>query len=140
MKRYYLDTSIWLDFFENRNEPGIPKGDWANEVINKIISEDDRIVYSDNVVYELEGLGYAQYQIIEMFSRLKEILIFVEATDKQIGKAKDLAAKRNIPKRDALHALIARDCKSTLITLDRHFREISDITKPVRPQDVIYGI
>ncbi len=24
-KKFYFDTSIWLDFFENRDEPNLPK-------------------------------------------------------------------------------------------------------------------
>ena len=72
-----------------------------------------------------------------MFKSLKLILIFVESTEKQIGKAKDLSLKRNIPKRDALHALIARDNNAILVTLDKHFQQIRDIIEPKRPQDLI---
>jgi len=61
----------------------------------------------------------------------------VESTEKQARKAKDLSSKRDIPKGDALHALIARDNKATLVTLDNHFKKLLDITKPKRPQDLI---
>ena len=53
------------------------------------------------------------------------------------GKAKDLAAKRNIPKMDALHALIARDAGALLVTLDHHFKELTDITKSYQPNELI---
>lgn len=53
-KKFYLDTSIWLDFFENRDEPNLPKGQWANDLLNKIVKDDDLIIYSDNNLYELE--------------------------------------------------------------------------------------
>ena len=36
MQRYYLDTSIWLDLFEDRNEPNFPKSDWAEKLNQKI--------------------------------------------------------------------------------------------------------
>lgn len=72
-----------------------------------------------------------------MLKPFKSVILFVEATEKQIGKAKDLASKRKIPKRDAIHALIARDNRAILVTLDRHFKEILDIIKPKRPQDLI---
>jgi len=36
-KRFYLDTSIWLGFFEERDEPNFPKGTWAKKLIKKII-------------------------------------------------------------------------------------------------------
>ena len=137
MKKYYFDTSIWLDFFENRNEPNLPKGDWAKELLNKTTRNNDRIVYSDNNIYELNILGYSFREIDTMFLPFKPILIFVESTEKQIGKAKDLAMKRDIPKRDALHAFIASDNKAILVTLDRHFRKLLDIIKPKSPKNLI---
>lgn len=136
-KKYYFDTSIWLDFFENRDEPNLPKGEWVNKLINKIIAEDNRIIYSDHIIVELGLAGYNSYEIENMFERMKQVLIFVESTEKQIGKAKDLSSKRNIPKGDALHALIARDSRAVLVTLDNHFKKIRDITGPKRPQDLI---
>jgi len=35
--RYYLDTSIWIDLFEKRDEPNLPKGTWAQNLFDKII-------------------------------------------------------------------------------------------------------
>ncbi len=136
-QKYYLDTSIWLDFFENRNEPNLPKGDWSHKLLDKITKSNDRVIYSDNNIYELNIIGYSTYELDQILQPLKPILIFVESTEKQISKAKDLSLKRNIPKRDALHALIARDNKSILVTLDRHFQKIHDIIKSKRPQDLI---
>ena len=72
-----------------------------------------------------------------MLQPIKPILIFVESTEKQIGKAKDLALKRDIPKRDALHSLIARDNKAILITLDKHFQKLLDIIKPKSPKELV---
>lgn len=137
VKKYYFDTSIWLDFFEDRDEPNLLKGKFAKELIDKIIKNDDKIIYSDNGVIELKMSGYSLYEIRDMLQFLKPILIFVESTEKQLGKAKDLSLKRNIPKRDALHALIARDNNAILVTLDKHFQKILDIIKPIRPQDII---
>ena len=136
-QRYYLDTSIWLDFFEYRDEPNLPKGRWAQELLNKIIKTDAKIIYSDHTLTELEMAGYPSYEINKLLKSIEQVLIFVESTDKQIGKARDLSLKRNIPKGDALHALIARDNQTILVTLDRHFQKIIDIIKPTRPQDII---
>ena len=136
-EKYYFDTSIWLDFFENRDEPNLPKGRWAHELLNKITKTDAKVIYSDHNVFELGLVGYSPDEIKDMFKPLKPLLIFVESTEKDMGKAKDLALKRNIPKGDALHALIARDNSAVLVTLDHHFKEIQDIIKPTRPQDII---
>lgn len=136
-KKYLIDTSIWLDFFENRNEPNVPKGKWAHKLLDKIIMNNDEIIYSDVVLLELRLAGYAPHETELMFQKIKPLLLFVEATEKQLRKAKDISSKRNIPKGDALHALIARDNKATLITLDKHFQKLFDIIRPKRPQDII---
>ena len=136
-EKYYFDTSIWLDFFEDRNEPNLPKGEWAHRLFNKIIENNDQIIYSDNTLYELKMLGYSEYEFDALLLPFKTILIYVQSTEKQISRAKDLSLKRNLPKRDALHALIARDNKATLITLDKHFHRMGDIIKAQRPQDLI---
>ncbi len=137
MKKYYFDTSIWLDFFENRDEPNLPKGTWAHELLDKIIKIDAKIVYSDHVLLELSLIGYPPHEIEELFKPLKPLLIFVESTEKEMGRAYDLALRRKIPTGDALHALIARDHHAILVTLDHHFKEVLDIITPKRPQDLI---
>jgi len=136
-KVYYFDTAIWIDIFENRDEPNLPKGRWANELLNKIVKEDNKIIYSDNSLIELKLIGYPIFDIKNIFKPFKPILIFVESTKKEIGKAKDLSLKRNIPKRDALHALIARDNRAILVTLDEHYKKLKDIIETKRPQDLI---
>ncbi len=136
-KKYYFDTAIWLDFFESRDDPNIPKGEWARRLLRKIIENDERIVVSDHNLTEMNAIGYPVWEIDRLFKPLRPILVFVEASRKEIGKAKDLAQKRNVPKGDALHALIARDNKATLVTLDKHFQELKDLAEPKRPQDLI---
>ena len=101
------------------------------------MKDNDLIIYSDNNLCELELAGYSIYEIENMFKPFKSILLFVESNKKQVGKARGLASKRGIPKRDALHALIARDNKAIMVTLDNHFKEILDIIIPKRPQDLI---
>lgn len=57
MTRYYLDTSIWLDLMEDRNED-MPKGKWARAMFSRIVRNDDTVLVSDVVQEELERLGY----------------------------------------------------------------------------------
>jgi predicted nucleic acid-binding protein len=133
---YYLDTGIWLDFFENRNEPNLPKGDWAHRLIETAVKNGWRIIYSDLVLKELQHVGYTQTELNEMFSSIRAILVLTIATDKQIRRAKDISARRKIPKADALHSLIAKDHKAIIVTLDRHFKQIRYV-RVRRPQDII---
>ena len=136
-EKYYFDTSIWLDFLENRDEPNMPKSEWARKLVNKISEENGRVILSDNNVLELEDIGYSKHEIEDLLSSLKQFINYIESTEKQIGKAKDLSQKRNIPKRDALHAIIARDSKAVLVTFDNHFKKLIDISKPHNPRDLI---
>jgi len=136
-ERYYFDTSIWLDFFENRDEPNFPKGKWVQEFVERIIEANGKIVYSDLVLVELQVGGYSSFEVEVLFKQLKSVLVFIESTEKFQRKAKDLAGKRNVPKGDALHALLAREAKATLISFDRHFKELQDIVKTKKPQEVM---
>ena len=136
-ERFYLDTSIWLDFFEDRNEPNMSKSDWARALIAKIISEGDVIVFSDNNIIELTQIGYSEFEIEELLGSLRKIIVRVEATEKQIGISRDLGLKRGVPRRDALHAILARDHQSTLVTFDHDFKKLTDIIKPYRTNELI---
>ncbi len=134
-KKFYFDTSIWLDFFEDRDEPNLPKSQWAKVLINKIIKENYKVIMSNVNYKELEKAGYSRYDIKELLIPIRKILVLVSSTDKQVGRAQDLALKREIPKLDALHALIARDNHAILITIDHHFRKLRDIIEPFTPQE-----
>jgi len=136
-KRFYFDTSIWLDFLEKRDEPNLPKGTWAKELIEKIIKNKDKIVLSEVIKNELIGLGYSRYELESIFFPFQKILISVYSNKKQFGKAKDLSDKRNIPLFDALHATLARDNHSILITRDKHFDKLLDIVSYKKPEEFI---
>ena len=78
---FYFDTSIWLDFFEDRDELNFKKSQLVHKLLNKIINENDKILYSDINLIELKVLGYSTYELENMFKELKAILIFVESTN-----------------------------------------------------------
>ncbi|GBE20548.1 PIN domain protein [archaeon BMS3Abin17] len=136
-KLFYLDTSIWLDFLEDRNEPNMPKSDWAKKFIENIILYDDKIIISDVVINELIALGYSEYDLEEIFLGFDEIIIRKNSLKKQVGKAKDLSKKREVPLLDALHAVIARDNNALLITFDNHFKQLTDIVKTSTSKEFI---
>lgn len=115
----------------------MPKSYWAKELIKKIILNNDKIIISDVVKNELITLGYSKYNLDEIFSNLRNIIIYINSNKKQIGKAKDLSMKRKIPLLDVLHALISRDNKAILITFDNHFKQITDIVKTKTSKEII---
>ncbi|MEK6848885.1 MAG: PIN domain-containing protein [Nanoarchaeota archaeon] len=136
-KLFYLDTSIWLDIFEDRDEAKFPKSQIARALLSKIIKEDDRILCSDMNLAELQDLGYTEYEFNELIKPFEQAIIFVDTEEKVIGRAKDISQKRNIPHLDTIHSIIARDNRAILITWDKHFQQLRDIVEPHTPREFI---
>ncbi|MCH7568764.1 MAG: PIN domain-containing protein [Nanoarchaeota archaeon] len=133
-QEFYLDTAIWLDFYEKRGR----NGEVALKLIEKIIDENNVILYSDVVLRELKKLGYTQEDADDIFrvakpSNLRKVHLF----DKQIKEASKIAKVRNVPQRDALHAILSRDNYAQLISRDIHFEQLKDITAVKLPEDFI---
>ena len=133
MTRYYLDTSIWLDLFEDRNS----RGKLAAALIEKIIKEDSEVYYSDITITELKSTGYYNAEIRDKYKPFRQILVYASSDRKEMGKAEDISEKRGIPKGDVLHAIIARRYRCILVADDRHFQKLRDILHPKRPTDII---
>ena len=84
-ERYYLDTSIWLDLFENR---GI-NGEIAKEFFRKIIITESKIIFSEAVKDELLKYGFHPEELNHLLSILKANLVYVMINREQFGKAQD---------------------------------------------------
>ena len=133
-KQFYPDTSIWIDIYDQRGS----NGEVAKRLIEKIILEDDFLFYSDVVVVELKKLGFSEYEINQMLSIAKpDHLHRIHSTKIQLEEAKRVAVQRNVPLRDALHAILARDHEARLISRDRDFDKLKDITIAKRPEECL---
>ena len=66
-QRFYLDTSIWRDYYENRSDSSKQLGRLALQLLLKIIKQDGQIFYSDFVVQELM-IKYSKEEISTIFS------------------------------------------------------------------------
>ena len=132
-KRYYIDTSIWLDFLEDRGN----NGKAALKFLKFIIDKNYKIIFSEVIKDELLEYGISIEDIRSFLSVFKRNIICLYMDEKQFRKAKDLSNKRDIPVFDALHAIIARDNHAIMITRDRHFDKILDIVKYKKPEEII---
>ena len=136
-EEYIIDTSIWVDLYDDRkgynNEP---LGDYALKLIVKIKAKENVIVLTDFLVKELETL-YSIAEINGMFMLFEKIIKKIKSTEEQREEAKKIAKERDVPAGDALHAIIARDNDLILITRDRHFRKLEDISKHYKPEEII---
>lgn len=72
-----------------------------------------------------------------MFKPFEKIIKKVIVTKEQREEAKRISEERNIPRGDALHAIIARDSKLILVTRDNHFKKLEDISKYYKPENLI---
>ena len=131
---FYFDTSIWLDFHEKRGE----NGESVFKLIIRIIDNNLKIAYSDLNVKEFKNPGYTKNEIdailrIAKPKNIKHVHIYKE----QLEEAGKLARQRNVPNKDALHAILARDNNLQLISRDKHFDKLKDITRAKLPEDFI---
>lgn len=131
-ERFYLDTSIWLDFFENRGN----NGNAAYKLLKFIINRNYKMIFSEAIKDELLEYGLSIEDIRGFLSIFKRNILCLYINKKQFGKAKDISNKRNIPVFDVLHAIIARDNSAVMITRDRHFDELLDIVKYKKPEEI----
>lgn len=134
MEQYYFDTSIWVDIYERRGE----HGEAAQKLIALIILNDWVVCYSDSTIIELKGLGYTEQAIRTMLEIAKpDHIRRVHTNREQIALARALAKQRDIPMRDALHAVLARDHGMQLVSRDQDFEKLRDVTQVRKPEELI---
>ena len=135
--KYYLDTSIWIDVYEDRkgynNEP---LGEYGLKLLALIKAKENKIIISDLLIFELE-VRYTIPEINGMLKPFEKITEKIKSTTKQKLEAKKIAEERKLPYGDALHSIIARDNNLILITRDKHFKELTDISKYYKPEELI---
>ncbi|MEK6943614.1 MAG: PIN domain-containing protein [Nanoarchaeota archaeon] len=137
-KRFYLDTNIWRDYYENRSDSLKSLGKPALNFLLGAIKEGNLIIYSELVVHELIS-KYTKEEISAIFSIFYNLNILVKAeiSKNQAKEASDLCRKRNVPFGDALHAILARDNGAMLITRDNHFKKLNGIAETKKPEELI---
>ena len=137
VKKYLIDTSIWIDLYEDRKGfNGEPLGDFALKLLSIINVQKDTIVLTDLLLKELE-MNYSLAEINGMFKPFENITEKIITSKDEREEAKNIALKRNLPPGDVLHAIIARNNKLLLITRDKHFKQLEDISKHYKPEDII---
>ena len=113
-------------------------GDMAKKLMKKIILENDFIIYSDIIIFELKRLGFSENEVKQILSIPKKgFTKIVYSTKQQIEEATKLSKKRYLPVRDAMHAILSRDNEAQLISRDWDFDKLKDITKAKIPEDII---
>ena len=137
VEKFYVDTSIWIDLYEDRkgyrNEP---LGEYALKLFSMIKAKNNKLIISDILIRELEGY-YSIEEINGMMRPFAKIIEKIISTPEQRIEARRIALERNLPPGDALHAILARDNNVILISRDKDFRMLADISKCHKPEDLI---
>jgi len=137
MAKYYLDTSIWIDYYENRSDRFRPLGEWAFRFIKKTVSNQDQIIISDLLIAELKK-RYSAETIQQIFEIVDlHLLIHIEVSSRQDNEAIHINNQRGVGYADSLHAILARDNGAILITRDKHFAELNDIVLSKKPEELL---
>ncbi|MFH1752140.1 MAG: PIN domain-containing protein [archaeon] len=132
---FYLDTSIWRDYFEDRKNHIKPLGELAFQFLKECKKRRFKLVYSDLVVFELKK-SYSDEKIKQLFSPFADNLVLAEISEKQRLEAVKLESIKDAHKADILHAIIARDEKAVLVSRDKHFDCLTDIVEVLKPEEV----
>ncbi len=138
-EKYWLDTSIWRDFYEDRiSKSRNPLGEYSAKLFMKILKSRNKILFSESLVWELKK-DYDEKGINDMLKLLfiNNILVKVEIKKEEYLESKRLAQERNIPFVDCLNAVQARNNNAIMVSQDQHFhKNLPDITKTIKPQDI----
>ena len=137
-QKFYLDTAIWRDYFEDRKDGIRPLGEFAFQFLKNCEKKGCIVLYSEVVVHELRR-DYSDERIKQVFSSFWHFLEIVPIFDEQYLESKKLSRiKTESHESDVLHAILARDNKAVLITRDFHFETLRDIVEIKAPEEVTF--
>ncbi len=141
-RKFYLDTAIWRDYFEDRGDGIRPLGEFAFGLLKYCMDKHIAVIVSDAVHFELEK-DYPKERIESLFSYFKDIIIEIQLSRKQYIEAEKLWLKleKTIPINDIRHAVVAKDSNAIMITRDNHFNTISEHLgiEVKKPEDITYS-
>jgi predicted nucleic acid-binding protein len=136
MLRFYIDTCIWRDYYENRVDRFRPLGEWAFRLLQHISDRGNALILSDVVIKELRRY-YTAAQINTLLDAFVEQIIVVSTGSPIVREANILMKQRKVSMGDALHALLARRSGAILVTRDTHFLQLTDIVEVKKPEELL---
>ncbi len=138
MKRFYVDTNVWLDFALNRSDGIHPLGEFAFQFFRKCIRNKWAILYSDAILEEL-GKKLTPSQIEKQCFKIiltENLLEKVCFSAKQVATAERIAKSKRLPFVDTLYAVIAKDNNAVVISRDFHFERLCDTVRIFLPEEI----
>jgi predicted nucleic acid-binding protein len=137
-QRFYVDTAIWRDYFEDRSDGLKPLGEFAFLFLKNCEKHNCEVLYSQLVVSELLS-HLSEEQVKQIFSSFSNFLREIKISKEQIKEAKNIGLwVRYSHTADIMHAILARDNKAILITRDKHFDVLAEIVLVLKPEEVTF--
>ena len=135
MAKYYIDTCIWIDYYENRSDSFRPLGEWAHAFFMNVNRKKEIILYSELVEDELSKQYSSETikNILNIANRIQKVPV----NNSIMKLAITIKYQRNIPKADAIHASCAKKHDAILISRDKHFIAVQDLIKCLKPEDLL---
>ena len=137
-KRFYVDTSVWRDFFEDRKDSIRPLGEFAFGFLKKCREEKLEVLVSDAVLFELK-LRFSEAQLSHHFSSFEQIIRRIQAEPADILMAKRILKEKKepLPFNDVLHAVLAKKHGAVLVARDRHFELFLGWIEVKKPEELV---
>jgi len=135
-EKYYLDTSVWMDYYEDRKDPSKDIGEFAFRLLTKLLASESKILVSIFLLRELET-AYSLEKIRGLTFPFQNLMEKVSLSEEQNREAGKIAKERDIPKGDVIHAILARDNDAILVSRDKHFQKLKDICEVMKPEELI---
>lgn len=137
--KYYVDSCIWRDYYENREDNLRPLGEFAFQFFQYCNKNRHRVLTSRVILKELSQFYFENEIENKIFLIVdKELLFKVEIVEIQINET--IKIKRDfadIPFGDILNAILARDNNAILVSRDSHFERLSNVVEFKKPEEII---
>jgi hypothetical protein len=134
----YLDTCIYLDYWERRTDNLRPLDEFAFQILKRTVECEFEIVISDLVLAELEKyLALDSIRtILNPLEKLRKIRI-VKKSKNDLEKVSSLYYETRIHKSDILHAILAKKAGAIyLVTRNiEHFSKIG-LIEPILSENL----
>ena len=139
MLKLYLDTNIYIDYFDGRVDNLRPLGEFAFNLLKRVLECEFQIIISSLVLDELEYNTYKE----NMLSLIKDLkdknkLLIIDVNEEDIKNANKVKKERKTSYNDTLHAVLANRIKADfLVTRNlKDFEELQDLIKVVLPENL----
>lgn len=135
----YIDTNVYLDYFEERSYGLRPANEFAFSLLQRTISCEFELVFSDHLLKELIK-HIPEERILDLLELLKakDKLIKINTSYKIRALASEISKSKSIHYADALHYAIALIANAeAIVTNDKKFLDItSEELKILLPNEI----